>query len=111
MTDDQDHLDAGLRDCLREVLDPELGVNIVDLGLVLLAERTSEAVTVRLTLTSRACPLGDMVLAEVRQKVAQSYPDVARMDIRLVWDPIWTPDRITDRGYALLGRQRTRTLV
>lgn len=111
MTDEQDHLDPGLRDCLREVLDPEIGINVVDLGLVTLAERTPEAVTVRLTLTSRACPLGEMVLEEVRQKVAQSYPDVARMDIRLVWDPVWTPDRITDRGYELLGRKRTRTLV
>jgi metal-sulfur cluster biosynthetic enzyme len=111
VTAQDDHLDAGLCDCLREVLDPEIGLNVVDLGLVILAERTPEAVKVRLTLTSRACPLGEMVLDDVRQKVAQSYPEVARMDIQLVWDPVWTPDRITDRGYELLGRTRTRTLI
>lgn len=111
VTTQDDQLDAGLCDCLREVLDPEIGLNVVDLGLVILAERTPEAVTVRLTLTSRACPLGEMVLADVREKIAQSYPEVTRMDIRLVWDPVWTPDRITDRGYELLGRTRTRTLI
>jgi metal-sulfur cluster biosynthetic enzyme len=111
VTVQDDQLDAGLCDCLREVIDPEIGLNVVDLGLVILAKRTLEAVTVRLTLTSRACPLGEMVLDDVRQKVAQSYPEVARMDIQLVWDPVWNPDRITDRGYELLGRTRTRTLI
>ncbi|MBN9310140.1 metal-sulfur cluster assembly factor [Devosia sp.] len=106
-----DQLDASLSDCLREVLDPEIGLNVVDLGLVTRAQRSSEAVMVRLTLTSRACPLGEMVLAEVRKKIAQSYPEVTRMDIRLIWHPPWTPDRITDRGYELLGRTRTRTLT
>ena len=111
MTVEQDHLDAGLCDCLRDVLDPEIGLNVVDLGLVVVAERTAEDIKVRLTLTSRACPLGEMVLEDVRQKVAQSYPEITRTDIRLVWDPIWTPDRITDRGYEMLGRTRTRTLI
>ena len=111
MTAQDDQLDAALCDCLREVLDPEIGLNVVDLGLVTVAERTADAVKVRLTLTSRACPLGEMVLADVREKIAQSYPEVTRVDIRLVWDPVWTPDRITDRGYELLGRTRTRTLI
>jgi len=63
-----------------------------------------EAVTVRLTLTSRACPLGEMVLGEVRQKMAQCYPEVTRMGVQPVWSPAWTPDRITDRGCELLDR-------
>ena len=105
------NLDAGLCECLRDVLDPEIGLNIVDLGLVLQAHRSADRIQVRLTLTSRACPLGELVLAEVREKVAASYPTVARVDIQLVWDPIWTPDLITDRGYELLGRSRTRILA
>ena len=104
-------LDPGLCECLRDVLDPEIGLNIVDLGLVLQAHRSADRIQVRLTLTSRACPLGELVLAEVREKVAASYPTVARVDIQLVWDPIWTPDLITDRGYELLGRSRTRILA
>lgn len=105
------HLDPGLCDCLRDVLDPEIGLNIVDLGLVIEARRISDAIAVKLTLTSRACPLGELVVAEVREKLAESYPLVARVDIQLVWDPVWSPDLITDRGYELLGRTRTRTLI
>ncbi len=104
-------LDPGLCECLRDVLDPEIGLNIVDLGLVLDASRSVDQIKVQLTLTSRACPLGDLVIAEVRQKIASSFPEVSRVDIRLVWDPAWTPDLITDRGYELLGRTRTRTLI
>ena len=81
------------------------------LGLVLDAHRSANRIRVRLTLTSRACPLGELVLADVREKVAASYPEVTRVDIKLVWDPVWTPDLITDRGYELLGRPRTRTLT
>jgi len=111
MSTNETSLDPGLCECLRDVLDPEIGLNIVDLGLVLDTRRSADCISVRLTLTSRACPLGELVLAEVREKVAESYPAVTRVDIDLVWDPIWTPDLITDRGYELLGRPRTRTLI
>ena len=65
----------------------------------------------RLSLTSRACPLGALVLEEVREKIVASYPAISRVNVKLVWDPIWTPDLITDRGFELLGRSRTRTLA
>lgn len=93
------------------MLDPEIGLNIVDLGLVLVANRSQATIEVKLTLTSRACPLGEMVMSEVREKIAASYPAVARVNVELVWDPPWTPDLITDRGFELLGRTRTRTLI
>ena len=104
-------LDPGLCDCLRDVLDPEIGLNIVDLGLVIEARQSTEEVAVKLTLTSRACPLGELVIADVRERIAATYPTVARVNVDLVWDPVWTPDLITDRGYELLGRKRTRTLI
>ena len=103
-------LEPAVTECLREVLDPEIGLNVVDLGLVFEARREAGRVIVRLTLTSRACPLGEMVLDEVRQALAASFPD-ARLDVQLVWHPMWTPDCITDRGYELLGRTRARTLI
>lgn len=110
MVNSPTQLDPGLAECLREVLDPEIGLNIVDLGLVVAASQSPEAIEVKLTLTSRACPLGEMVVGEVREKIAASYPAV-RVDVELVWDPLWTPDLITDRGYELLGRTRTRILI
>jgi metal-sulfur cluster biosynthetic enzyme len=103
-------LDPLVSSYLSEVLDPEIGLNIVDLGLVVVAERTAEAVTVRLTLTSRACPLGDMVLNDVCAALASAFPGL-RLDVQLVWEPMWSPDFISDRGYELLGRPRARTLI
>ena len=104
-------LDPGLCDSLRGVMDPEIGINIVDLGLVIEARRSPDAIGVKLTLTSRACPLGELVIAEARERIASTYPTVAQVDVDLVWNPIWTPDLITDRGFELLGRTRTRTLT
>lgn len=104
-------LDPGLCECLREVLDPEIGLNIVDLGLVRSATRSADAIDVRMTLTSRACPLGELVMDEAREKLAARYPEVARVNIELVWEPMWTQDLITDRGYEMLGRGRTRMLI
>lgn len=92
------------------MLDPEIGLNIVDLGLVFAANRSPEAIEVRLTLTSRACPLGDGVGRGAREdsgKLSGRRP----VNVELVWDPLWTPDLITDRGYELLGRTRTRTHI
>lgn len=104
-------LDPELCQVLRSVMDPEIGLNIVDLGLVVEARRSPDAIGVKLTLTSRACPLGELVITEVRERIAAIYPMVARVDIDLVWEPIWSPDLITDRGFELLGRTRTRTLT
>lgn len=102
--DDDGGIDPSLAACLRGVLDPEIGVNIVDLGLVYLARRTSEHVEVRMTLTSRACPMGAMVIEDVRLRVSECFPEAARVDVELVWDPPWNPDFITDAGREALGR-------
>lgn len=111
MTDSPTHFDPRLTECLREVLDPEIGLNIVDLGLVYAATVSPGAIEVKLTLTSRACPLGEMVMGDVHEKIAASYPAAGRVNVELVWDPLWTPDLISDRGYELLGRTKTRTLI
>ncbi len=102
--DNDGGIDPTLATCLRGVLDPEIGVNIVDLGLVYLARKAGEQVEVRMTLTSRACPMGAMVVEDVRMRVSQCFPEAARVDVELVWDPPWNPDFITDAGRSALGR-------
>ncbi|WP_296524443.1 metal-sulfur cluster assembly factor [Rhodoplanes sp.] len=97
-------LDPDVMDCLGAVLDPEIGLSVVDLGLVYEARRSADAVAVALTLTAQACPLGEMIVEDARDALAARFPDVPRIDVALVWDPPWNPDRITDRGLALLGR-------
>ena len=99
----QDALDPDVLNCLTDVLDPEIGLSVVDLGLVYQARRTTDAVEVALTLTTRACPLGEMIVEEARERLAHRFQDAPRIDIRLVWDPVWKPDFITARGQELLG--------
>jgi metal-sulfur cluster biosynthetic enzyme len=97
-------LDPDLLECLQEVTDPEVGLSIVDLGLVYGAIRTQGAVRVAFTLTSRACPLGTLLLEETRERLAHRFQGTPCVDVQLVWDPPWSPAMITDRGRALLGR-------
>ena len=97
-------LDSDLLACLDAVLDPEVGLSVVDLGLVYGAARSAEAIEVALSLTTRSCPLGEMIVEEARDRLRERFPDVPTVNVRLVWDPPWDPGRITDRGLALLGR-------
>lgn len=94
--------DDAVMQTLAVVIDPEVGINIVDLGLVYLATRRADRILVDLTLTSRACPLGESVVAEARECLEQAFPE-AVVDINLVWEPPWHPDFITEGGRAELG--------
>ncbi len=86
---------------LRDVEDPEIPVNIVDLGLVVdLRERGSE-VDIKLTLTSMGCPAVDMIVDDIRTRL-QREPGVREVRVEIVWDPIWTKDRLTPEGRAAL---------
>lgn len=97
-------LDPDLLACLDAVLDPEVGLSVVELGLVYGAVRSDAAIDVALSLTTRSCPLGDMIVEEARERLQDGFPDIPAVNVRLVWDPPWDPGRITDRGLALLGR-------
>jgi metal-sulfur cluster biosynthetic enzyme len=98
-------LNPDIADCLLEVMDPEVGLSVVDLGLVYHASRDADGISVALTLTTRACPLGEMIVEEARAQLASRFPDEPRIAVDLVWHPPWSPDLITDRGRQLLGRQ------
>ena len=94
---------ADVLDALKHVVDPEVGLNIVDLGLVYGAERADDAVVVEITMTTRACPLGEMILEEARAALAAHFPNVPRISVSLVWDPPWTPAMITMCGHEQLA--------
>ncbi len=87
--------DDAVREALRQVEDPEAGMNIVDLGLVYLIEVTPNAVRVDMTMTTAACPMTDMIVDQARDAVAALVPEGTAVDVRLVWDPPWTPDKMT----------------
>lgn len=107
--DSRDVLDPDVIDCLLDVLDPEVGVSVVHLGLVYRAVRTPGRVEVDLTMTARTCPLGGMIIDDARDCLGRRFNDCPTILVRLVWSPAWTPDRITDLGLALLGHP-ARTL-
>ncbi len=92
-----------VRTVLRRVKDPELNLNIVDLGLVYeieVAEDTS--VHVEMTLTSPGCPSGPEIMSEA-QRVIEGMEGVGPVDIELVWSPYWTPEKMDPRLRAFLG--------
>jgi metal-sulfur cluster biosynthetic enzyme len=96
-------LEDDVRTVLRRVKDPELNLNIVDLGLVYEIEVTEgKDVRVEMTLTSPGCPSGPEIISDA-QRAIEGMEGVGSVDIELVWTPYWTPDRIDPRLRAFLG--------
>ena len=91
---------------LKTCFDPEIPVNIVDLGLVydLSIEPTAggHTVEVRMTLTAPGCGMGPVIAEDARQKIA-ALPTVESAKVHIVWDPVWTPQMISDEGRKVLG--------
>ena len=88
--------DTDIREALRQIIDPELGVNIVDLGLVYRIEVHGEAVRVEMTMTSPACPLSEYLKDLADSTIKTRVPEVREVEIVLVWEPPWDPDMISD---------------
>ena len=87
--------DDGVREALRQVDDPEAGMNIVDLGLVYGVDVLDSIVRVDMTMTTAACPMVDMIVENVRTAISAIVPPATQIVVELVWDPPWTPDRMT----------------
>ena len=87
--------DDAVRDALRQVEDPEAGMNIVDLGLIYTISVTACAVHVDMTMTTAACPMAEMIVEQAQAAVASIVPDRTEVRVQLVWEPPWTPDRMT----------------
>ena len=90
------------RTALRGVKDPELEMNIVELGLVYDVEIEDGVVRVRMTLTSPGCPAGPMITNDA-YRVLRALEGVKDVNIEIVWEPYWTPERIDPKVRALLG--------
>ncbi len=94
-----------VRQVLQEkVIDPELAMNIVDLGLVYEVEVTEEAVAeITMTLTSPGCPVGPQIIKSVQDEAQNAYPDLERVNVHLVWTPFWNPEMMSDEAKDELG--------
>jgi metal-sulfur cluster biosynthetic enzyme len=92
-----------VRKALRAVKDPELNLNIIDIGLVYDVEvADGGSVRVKMTLTSPGCPAGTEILDDVKRVLAD-MEGVESVDVELVWDPYWTPEKMDPRVRAFLG--------
>lgn len=94
--------EVALLEALKEVVDPELMINVVDLGLVYSIQQEADTVKVEMTLTSPACPAGPQIVQQSKLAL-EKVEGVKAAEIKLVLSPPWTPQRMTDEARDQLG--------
>ncbi len=94
--------EEAVRDILRKVIDPEIGINVVDLGLVYGIEIEGQRLNVDMTMTTAACPLGAYIVDQASMLLQQAFPE-AEVNVNLVWYPQWTPEMMSDAARQQLG--------
>jgi FeS assembly SUF system protein len=100
---DNDELQDEILEELESVHDPEIPVNIVDLGLIYDMEFDGDGnVDIDMTLTSMGCPTADSIMREV-ELTAEQVDGVEDVDVELVWQPPWTPEKVSDEGRTQLN--------
>jgi metal-sulfur cluster biosynthetic enzyme len=97
----QDETVARLWQALHDVEDPEFPMSIVDMGLVIDVSWLAQTAQVKMTFTSMGCPCIDMIMEDVRARLLQE-PDVDQVDIQVVWSPVWTKNRLSERGKEIM---------
>ncbi|HXF58177.1 MAG TPA: metal-sulfur cluster assembly factor [Actinomycetota bacterium] len=99
---DREAIKERVLEALKEVYDPELGINIVDLGLVYGVEVEGDTVHITYTLTTMGCPIGPLIEAQMRQLIG-GIPGVEHVNAELVLRPPWTPEMMSEEAKAALG--------
>lgn len=87
---------------LKQCYDPEIPVNVVDLGLIYNVSIEDDTVDVEMTLTAPGCPMHSLIARDVKQKL-ESIPGLEKANVKVVWDPPWTPDRLSEEAKKILG--------
>ena len=95
-----------IREALCSVDDPEVGMNIVDLGLVYGIDIAPGLVHIELTMTTPACPMGDLITDNAQRAVSAVLPQGVPLEIALVWDPPWTPEMMSESARQTFGWPR-----
>ena len=98
-----DELKAPILAALRRVVDPEVALSVVDIGLVYGIDVMRERMQVRMTMTSAACPVTDVIVEDVEIELHKIAPDGLAVAVELVWAPAWTADRMSPRARTLMG--------
>lgn len=96
-------------DSLKECMDPEIPINVVDMGLIYGVDvKDDNKVDIKMTMTTRGCPLHDTLVSDVKRYV-NKVPGVEGVNVEIVWEPAWTPERMSEEGKKLInyGKQKT----
>ncbi|MBP7484091.1 MAG: metal-sulfur cluster assembly factor [Aquabacterium sp.] len=98
--------DASLRQpiaqALQKVVDPEVALSIVDVGLVYAVTVTAVKVHVLMTMTSAACPVTDVIIDDVQAELDRVVPADMKIEVEICWEPPWTPDRMSERARQMM---------
>ncbi|MGE5097297.1 MAG: metal-sulfur cluster assembly factor [Betaproteobacteria bacterium] len=89
-------------EALGRVIDPEMALDILSLGLVYGVDATRERVKVRLTMTSAACPMGELIVADIEDALREALGPVA-IEVEMCWDPPWSPERMSPEARSAMG--------
>lgn len=90
-------------EALRRVVDPEMALSILDIGLVYRVTVGDDTVHVLMSMTSAACPATELIAEEVEVRLAQALPCRVGVEVELCWEPAWTPERMSDQGKRFMG--------
>jgi metal-sulfur cluster biosynthetic enzyme len=88
---------------LERVVDPEVALNIVDVGLVYGVVVRDGRVDVNVTMTSAACPVTDTIIEDIESELDRALPADLKIHVELVWEPPWTPDRLSEQARGFMG--------
>jgi metal-sulfur cluster biosynthetic enzyme len=91
-----------ITEILRTVIDPEIGINIIDLGLVYDINIVDNKIDITMTLTTPGCPMHGSITDWVKRIIEMTIPDVT-VNVNLVWEPKWTPDKMSEEAKLQLG--------
>ena len=100
-------------DSLKQCMDPEIPINVVDMGLIYGVDVSDDnKVDIKMTMTTRGCPLHDTLVSDVKRYV-NKVPGVTGVNVEIVWEPAWTPERMSEEGKKIInyGKQKTITPI
>jgi metal-sulfur cluster biosynthetic enzyme len=90
-----------LWDALRDVMDPEMPLSVVDMGLIVALERHGGTVELKQTFTAMGCPAMDFIMDDIRARLLQE-PGIEQVNIEIVWSPVWTKARLSEEGIDIM---------
>ncbi len=97
-----DHLSCPvLWDALRDVMDPEIPISVVDMGLIVALTLQDGVVDLKLTFTAMGCPAMDFIMDDIRERLLRE-PEVHEVNIEIVWEPVWTKARLSEEGIEIM---------